>query len=67
MSGLKAFGAQRIWKGFRTGDQKMLLAGAGALFVVWLRRPRGRTLLHSEEVAPGETITITAKPRKTPT
>ena len=67
MSGLKAFGAQRIWRGFRTGDQKMLLASAGAQLVAWLTRPRGRTLLHSEEVAPGETITITAKTRKTTT
>ena len=59
--GLTGFGAQRVWKGFRTGDQRMLLLGIGALLVAWLQRTRPRTLLYSENLSPGESITVTAE------
>ena len=39
----------------------MLLLGASALLLAWLRRPSDPKLLIRERVEPGETITITAK------
>lgn len=60
----RAFGIQRLWKGFRTNDQTLLAIGAGAVLIAWYGKPKKRTLLHSQKLAAGESITIATKPRK---
>ncbi|MDH3249040.1 MAG: hypothetical protein OEQ47_08770 [Acidimicrobiia bacterium] len=57
---MKAAGAQRLWNGIRTGDQRALLFGAGLYAVAWLRANRGpkKELLYRKTIPEGSSFVI---------
>lgn len=57
---LVSMGLQRAFRGLRTGDQRVLLAGAFLLAVGLWRRGAGkeRRLVYRTEVAAGRTLVI---------
>ncbi len=57
---MKAAGAQRLWNGLRTGDQRTLLMGAGLYAVAWLRANRGpkKELLFRKTIPEGSSFVI---------
>lgn len=57
---LLAGGASRMLRGLRTGDQRMLFAGAALVLLGWWRRPsaRQRTLVFREELRPGRSVIV---------
>jgi hypothetical protein len=57
---MKAAGAQRLWNGLRTGDQRALLLGAGLYAVAWLRANKGpkKELLYRKTIPEGSSFVI---------
>jgi hypothetical protein len=55
---LIGFGLERLMRGFRTGDQKIIALGVGALALAVLRRPPQRQLLVSKRLERGEEYVI---------
>ncbi|MDH5422197.1 MAG: hypothetical protein OEY55_10380 [Acidimicrobiia bacterium] len=55
---LIGFGLERLMRGFRTGDQKIIALGVGALALAALRRPPQRQLLVSKRLERGEEYVI---------
>ena len=52
------FGIQRLLQGLRTGDQKVMALGLGALALALLRRPKKRTLLVSQRMERGDEYVV---------
>ena len=57
---MKAAGAQRLWNGLRTGDQRTLLVGAGLYAIAWLRANRApkKELLYRKTIPEGSSFVI---------
>ncbi len=66
LGNLIGFGAARMWRGFREGDQTIIALGAAALLLAWFRRPRERVLLHSQRIERGEKVVVDMRPAKEP-
>ena len=52
------FGIRRLLRGLRTGDQKVIALGLGALALALLRRPKKRTLLLSQRMERGDEYVV---------
>lgn len=55
---LIAFGIERLLRGFRTGDQKVIALGVGAVVLALLRRPPKRKLLVSQRLERGDEYVV---------
>ena len=57
---MKAAGAQRLWSGIRTGDQRTLLLGGALYGIAWLRSNRGpkKELLYRKTIPKGSSFVI---------
>lgn len=55
---LVGFGIERLMRGFRTGDQKIIALGVGAVILAMLRRPQKRELLASYRLDRGDEYVI---------
>lgn len=52
-------GLTRTFRGLRTGDPQLILAGAALLAYAWLRsRPSGKTLVYKKTLKEGEGVQI---------
>ena len=58
-SGLQSAGAERVWRGLRSGERRDLLFGSALLAIAWLRRSEPKKeLLFRKEVPVGSAILI---------
>lgn len=55
---LVGFGIERLMRGFRTGDQKIIALGVGAVVLAMLRKPPKRELLASYRLDRGDKYVI---------
>ncbi len=55
---LVGFGIERLMRGFRTGDQKIVALGVGAVMLAMLRKPPKRELLASYRLDRGDEYVI---------
>jgi len=55
---LVGFGIERLMRGFRTGDQKIIALGVGAIFLALLRKPPKRELLASYRLDEGDEYVV---------
>lgn len=57
-------GIERLWRGMRTNDAQMVAVGLGlVLFQQFRSRKPGRELIHSQQLKPGDELTIRVAPR----
>ena len=51
-------GVRSLFRGLRTGDVKLVLAGAALLAIGYLRKPRPSRVVYQRRLRPGESIHI---------